>query len=162
MLPLKSYIEHWSASMCVCLLLCWCFTALRHFSGHFRCGQLTYPHWSWASLLGSLPVLSAHSFSSNLQLPFLNQRKGENGIRVIPPWSSGSSLKWAIKFLLKHTTFHKKFKISLKWMKNFLMSSIHFFKNLPEMEEKPPWYPFETYHMYGILAEIISWPSSTK
>ena len=42
---------------------------------------LTYPHCSWASLLGSLPVLSAHSFASNWQLPFLNQWKGENGCR---------------------------------------------------------------------------------
>ena len=59
-------------------LLCCCFTALRHFSGHFRCGQLTYQHCSWASLLGSLPVLSARSFTSNFQLPFLNQQKGKN------------------------------------------------------------------------------------
>ena len=33
-------------------------------SCHFR-GQLTYPHCSWASLLGSLPVLSSQSFASN-------------------------------------------------------------------------------------------------
>ena len=39
----------------------------------------SYPHCSWASLLGSLQVLSAHSFTNNWQLPFLNQRKGENG-----------------------------------------------------------------------------------
>ena len=39
-------------------LLCCCFMALRLFSGHFGCGQLTYPHCSWASLLCSLPVLS--------------------------------------------------------------------------------------------------------
>ena len=31
--------------------------------------------------LGSLPVLSAHSLASNWPLPFLNQRKGENGRR---------------------------------------------------------------------------------
>ena len=36
---------------------------------------------SRASLLGSLPVLSAHSYASNWQMPFLNQRKGENGFR---------------------------------------------------------------------------------
>ena len=43
---------------------------------------LTYPHYSWANLLGSLPVLSAQSLASNWQLPFLNQqRKGENGCR---------------------------------------------------------------------------------
>ena len=66
---------------CVMKLLCWWFTALRHLSGHFGRGQLTYLHWSWASLLGSLPVLSAHSFANNWQLPFLNQRKGETGRR---------------------------------------------------------------------------------
>ena len=63
------------------MLFCWCFMALQHFSGSFGRGQLTYPHCSWASLLGSLPVLSAHSFTSNWQLPFLNQWKGENGHR---------------------------------------------------------------------------------
>ena len=43
------------------------FTALRHFSGHFEPGQFTYPHCSMtlAILLGSLSVLSAHSFVSN-------------------------------------------------------------------------------------------------
>ena len=60
-----------------------CFTALQHILGHFGRGQLTYPHCSWASLLGSLPVLSAHSFASNLQLLFLNQRKRENGRRNV-------------------------------------------------------------------------------
>ena len=34
--------------------------ALRHFEGHFGRGQVTYPHCYQASLLGSLPVLSAH------------------------------------------------------------------------------------------------------
>ena len=34
-------------------------------------------------LLGSLPVLSAHSFASNWQLLFLNQRKRENGRRNV-------------------------------------------------------------------------------
>ena len=79
------------------LLLSLCFTALRHILGHSGCGQLTYPHCSWTSILGSLPVLSGHSFASNRQLPFLNQRKGENGHRnsfmtksqrknVLPDW----------------------------------------------------------------------------
>ena len=63
------------------MLLFWCFTVLRHFSGHFERSQLTYPYCSWAILLGRLPVLSAHSFIRNWQLPFLNQRKGENGRR---------------------------------------------------------------------------------
>ena len=57
------------------------FMALQHISGHFGCGQLPYPHSSWANLLGSLPVLSAHSFASNWQLPFLNKGKRENGRR---------------------------------------------------------------------------------
>ena len=63
------------------LLLCWCFMTLRHILGHFRRSQLTYPHCSSASLLDSLPVLTAHSFVSTWQLLFLNQRKGENGHR---------------------------------------------------------------------------------
>ena len=41
----------------------------------WRDGQLT---WAGLHLLSSQPVLSAHSFASNWQLPFLNQRKGEN------------------------------------------------------------------------------------
>ena len=57
------------------------FYPLRHILGHFGRGQLTYPHCSWASLLGSLSVLGVHSFASNWQLPFLNQWKGENGHR---------------------------------------------------------------------------------
>ena len=61
------------------LLLCLCFTAHRHFWSHFWRGQLHYPHCSWVSLLSSLPVLTSHSFASNWHLPFLNQRKGENG-----------------------------------------------------------------------------------
>ena len=39
--------------------------------GHGNNAPLTYPHCSWESLLGSLPVLSAHSFASNWQLIFL-------------------------------------------------------------------------------------------
>ena len=57
-------------------LLCWCFTALWHILSNFGCGHLTCPHCCSASLLGSLPVLSAHSFASNRQLPFLIQQKG--------------------------------------------------------------------------------------
>ena len=59
------------------------FTALQHILCNFGRGQLTYPHCSWASLLGSLPVLSDHSFACNWQLPFLNQRKGVNGRRNV-------------------------------------------------------------------------------
>ena len=36
---------------------------------------------SWTSLLGCLPVFGVHSFASNWQLLFLNQRKRENGRR---------------------------------------------------------------------------------
>ena len=63
-----------------------CIIILRPFDlGHFERCQLAYPHCSWASLLGRLLVLSAHSFASNWQLPFLNQRKGQNG-RIIFSW----------------------------------------------------------------------------
>ena len=79
----------------VVFLLCWCFTALRHFSGHFGWGQLTYQHWSWASLLCSLPILRAHSFPSNWQLPFLNQRKGGNGHRNYFMWDQSPRKKVA-------------------------------------------------------------------
>ena len=65
--------------------------ALRHLSGHFRCGQLTYPHCSWASLLCSLPVFSAHSFASNWQLPFLNQRT-----RIRPSYSKRLTASGAV------------------------------------------------------------------
>ena len=53
-----------SSSMLL-LLMMRCFTARRHFSCHFGGGQLTYPRRFLARLLGSLPVLSAHSFASN-------------------------------------------------------------------------------------------------
>ena len=46
---------HWEI-MLVCLFD-FCFTALQHILGHFGRGQLP-SHCSWASLLGSLPVLS--------------------------------------------------------------------------------------------------------
>ena len=65
------------------VLFDFCFMALRHILGHFGRGQLTYPHFSWASLLGSLPVLSAHSFASNWQLLFFIQWKRENGRRNV-------------------------------------------------------------------------------
>ena len=68
-----------NAKISIVQLLCWCFLTLWHILGHFGQGQLSYPHYSWASLLGSLQVLSAHSFTNNWQLPFLNQQKGENG-----------------------------------------------------------------------------------
>ena len=55
------------------------------------------------------------------------------------PDHQGVSLKWALKILLKHTTFYQNFKISLIWIKNFPIYSIHFWKisliwkeNLPD------------------------------
>ena len=82
---MKNHLLYWCSTPLstnlLLLLLCWCFTTLRHILGNCGRGQLTYPHSSWASLLGSLPALSAHSFASNWQLPFLNQRKEENGRR---------------------------------------------------------------------------------
>ena len=77
--PSQCHIYWNNAKISIVHLLCWCFTALWHILGHFGRGQLSYPHCSWASLLGGLQVLSAHSFASNWQLPFLNQRKRENG-----------------------------------------------------------------------------------
>ena len=64
------------------LLLCCCFTALQHISCNFRRGQLSYPHCSWAGLLGSLQVLSAHCFANNWQLP-LNQRRARMAEKII-------------------------------------------------------------------------------
>ena len=54
------------------------FYGLRHILGHLGRGQLTYTYCSWPSFLSSSPVLSAHSFACNWQLPFLDQRNGEN------------------------------------------------------------------------------------
>ena len=47
------------------------------------------------------------------------------------PDHRGGSLKWALKFLLKHTTFYQNFKISLKELRIFLYILYIF--------EKPPW-----------------------
>ena len=81
--PLIYNGENGSPPFLGCFWFDFCFTALQHILGHFGRGQLTYPHCSWASLLGSLPVLSAHSFASNWQLLLLNQRKRENGRRNV-------------------------------------------------------------------------------
>ena len=69
--------DHWSDFLktclsCYCCCCWWCFTALRHFSGNFGRGQLTYPHCSWAILLGSLPVLSEHSFASKAKRNYMS------------------------------------------------------------------------------------------
>ena len=55
-----------STSMPIChtfWLVSWlyyCFTVLRHILGHLERGQLAYPHRSWASLIGNLPVLTVN------------------------------------------------------------------------------------------------------
>ena len=54
---------------------------------------------------------------------------------MISPSSSGSSLKWAVKFLLKHTTFYQNFEVYLIWMKNFLIYSVHFSKTSLKWKE---------------------------
>ena len=74
-----------------------CFSAFQHVLGHFGRGQLTYPHCSWASLLGSLPVLSAHySPVTDWQLLFLNQRKGGMAVEMFswPSLHERMSRKW--------------------------------------------------------------------
>ena len=45
---------------------------------------------------------------------------------IIHPDLRGGSLKWALKFFLKHTTFYQNFEVSLIWTKNFPRYSIHF------------------------------------
>ena len=50
--------------------------------GHVKRGQFTQPHVYWAGLvLQAVNQYCAHSFARNWQLPFLNQRKGENDRR---------------------------------------------------------------------------------
>ena len=53
--------------------------ALRHILGHFGRGQLTKPHCSWASLLGSLPVPCLSPVTDNC--PSLISGRVENGRR---------------------------------------------------------------------------------
>ena len=83
------YREIWKLSWLPCLseamLFCWCFTALRYFFlGHLGHSQLTYQHSSWASLVGSLPVLSAHFITTNRQLPFLNGHRKNYFMTKLP------------------------------------------------------------------------------
>ena len=53
-------------------------------ASHSLGSWLTYSHCSWAGLhlLSSSPVLSAHTFASTWELPFLNQLKGGQIIAV--------------------------------------------------------------------------------
>ena len=108
------------SSESVSVLLCWCFTALWHFSGHFRRGQLTFPHCSWASLLGSLSVLSAHSFASDWQLPFLYQRKGESGsVFSIPSRVSHRKILYPLGSCTSAFSDHR----SLEFTREYLQSA---------------------------------------
>ena len=62
--------------------LCWGFTAQSTQWGHVERGQFTSPHRYRTSLvLQAVNQYCAHSFARNWQLPFLNQRKGENDRR---------------------------------------------------------------------------------
>ena len=54
------------------------------------------------------------------------------------PDHQGGSLKWTLKFLLKHTTFYQNFKISLIWIKNFPIYSTHFWKTSLKWKENLP------------------------
>ena len=79
--PFTLYVLHSESGTKTLVALGWfdfCFTVLQHILGNFGRGQLPLPHCSWTSPLGSLPVLSTHSFANNWQLLFLNQRKREN------------------------------------------------------------------------------------
>ena len=68
---------------------------------------------------------------------------GYLSIHVIPPSSSASFQKWAIKFLLKSTIFYQDFENSLIWMKNFLTCILYTFHKPPWNQRKvslmPPW-----------------------
>ena len=54
------------------------------------------------------------------------------------PDHQGGSLKWPLKFLLKHTTFYQNLEISLIWIKNFPMCSIHFWKTSLKWKQNLP------------------------
>ena len=98
------HIKIMLVTFCWLLLVMLVFYRPQHILGHFRRGQLTYPHCSWASLLGSLPVLSAHSFTHNWQLPFLNQCKGENGHRNDFMTKLHVRMMWDVR--IESTTVH--------------------------------------------------------
>ena len=64
------------------ICLCWGFTAQSTPWGLAERGQFTWPHFYWAGLvLQAVNQYCAQSFARNWQLPFLNQRKGENSRR---------------------------------------------------------------------------------
>ena len=99
-------IGTWAGKMNLLLLWlssCWFFTAHRHFSGHFGCSQFTYPHCSWASLLGSLPVLSAHYFAGKWHCPSWIRGREREAVEIIC-WTWGSSLRPSANQVDMHPT----------------------------------------------------------
>ena len=54
------------------------------------------------------------------------------------PDLQGGSLKWALNFLLKHTAFSQNLEISLIWIKNFPIYSIHFLSPSLKWKENLP------------------------
>ena len=74
-------MKHWKCKICFTF-----WAPLMRNRKTLKCIFFLFNHWLCIRsfgrrVLGSLPVLSAHSFASNWQLPFLNQWKGENGRR---------------------------------------------------------------------------------
>ena len=67
----QQFLQYLDPSVIVVVVLV--FYALRHFSCHLGRGQLTYPHCSWANLIGSLPVLSAHTFVTDNCPPWISR-----------------------------------------------------------------------------------------
>ena len=51
-----------------------------------------------------------------------------NTMNLDDPWSSWRLQEMSHKNLMKYITFYQNFEISLKWMKNMLIYSIHFSK----------------------------------
>ena len=72
----------WTKNVYFCFVCVEGFTAQSTQWSHVEHGQVTLPHVYWAGLvLQAVNQYCAHSFNRNWQLPFLNQRKGENDRR---------------------------------------------------------------------------------
>ena len=113
-LLLWGWVNGVKPGMWVTCLFVWSFKS----SQHVECSQFTYSQSSWAGppLLSSKPVLSAHIFASNWQLPVLNQRKGENGCRKIstkvmwPGWGSNSHPWTAVRHAANYASEPSKWE----------------------------------------------------
>ena len=107
--------------------------------------------WGNASNSDNSIIMEYHlNHTSVLVIAIIQEGKFHISIHVIPPSSSDRLQEMSGKICLKCTTFSQKFRISLKWTKNFPICIFYtFFKNLPEMKEKSPWCPFPTHHMYA-------------